>query len=77
MEVKTLTALTSTISLFGILYLLLWRYRAYRVDLFRHKMFKLRDELFDDAADGNIDFNSPAYQLLRTTMNGFIRFGTN
>jgi hypothetical protein len=31
--------------------------------------------LFDGAADGKIDFNHPAYGLLRSTINGFLRFG--
>ena len=45
-----------------------------RVIAFRHCMFVLRDELFDFAKDGNIDFHDPAYNLLRNLMNGFIRY---
>ncbi len=47
----------------------------YRVDVFRQSMFALRDELFDYALAGKISFNDPAYVLLRTLMNGFIRYG--
>lgn len=47
----------------------------YRVDVFRETMFELRSELFDYAFAGNIRFNDPAYVLLRTLMNGFIRYG--
>jgi hypothetical protein len=47
----------------------------YRVDSFRQKMFCVRDEMFDYAANGNIEFNDPAYVLLRRQMNGFIRYG--
>jgi hypothetical protein len=46
-----------------------------RVDSFRQKMFCVRDEVFDFAADGNISFDDPAYVLLRKQMNGFIRYG--
>jgi hypothetical protein len=46
-----------------------------RLDCFRQKMFSVRDELFDYAADGNISFDDPAYILLRRQMNGMIRFG--
>ncbi|HEY5328821.1 MAG TPA: hypothetical protein VIJ79_02965 [Acidobacteriaceae bacterium] len=46
-----------------------------RLDGFRQKMFAVRDELFDYAADGNIAFSHPAYVLLRRQMNGFIRYG--
>jgi hypothetical protein len=45
-----------------------------RLDAFREKMFALRDELFDFAADGNIGFDEPAYRLLRQSMNGTIRY---
>jgi hypothetical protein len=45
-----------------------------RLDSFRQKMFGIRDELFDYAADGNISFDHPAYVSLRRQMNGFIRY---
>lgn len=48
-------------------------YRNFAVDDFRDKMFALRDEFFDAANDGLIDFDHLAYGLLRSTMNGFIR----
>ncbi len=44
------------------------------VDGFKQRIFEIRDEMFDYAADGNIDFNHPAYGTLRTLMNGYIRF---
>jgi hypothetical protein len=47
----------------------------YRLDCFRQKMFQVRDELFDYAADGNIAFDDPAYILLRVQMNAMIRYG--
>jgi hypothetical protein len=46
-----------------------------RLDELRQQLFAVRDEMFDYAAAGNISFNDPAYVLLRTQMNGFIRFG--
>lgn len=67
-------ALASLISLAFGCYLYFFRFRSYRVDLFRQRMFDLRAELFDDAADGLIDFNHPAYGMLRSMMNGYIRF---
>jgi hypothetical protein len=67
------TALTSLVSLFGICYLLFWRYRSLRVDKFRQDMFELRDELFDYASAGNVEFDERAYGLLRSTINGYIR----
>ncbi len=50
-------------------------YQAYRLDLFRQRLFEIRDELFDQAADGVIDFNSPLYRKTRDIINGYIRFG--
>ena len=50
-------------------------YKEYTVDIFRQKMFDLRDDLFDSVGGGLIDFNHPAYTILRKTMNGFLRFG--
>lgn len=67
--------LTSLISIALLMVLLFWLYPQFRTDLFRHKMFKLRDNLFDEALNGNIGFDDPAYNMLRNAMNGFIRFG--
>lgn len=51
-----------------------WLYKDYAIDYFRQDLFELRDELFNEAAGGLIDFNHPAYCLLRRTMNGNIRY---
>jgi hypothetical protein len=48
--------------------------RRYCEDKFRDELFTLRDELFDYAASGNIEFDHHAYTLLRTRMNGIIRY---
>lgn len=61
-----------------ILLLLAWwlffvEYRAYRVDLLRHRLFVARSKLFFKAKDGQF-CNSRAYGLTRTTINGTIRF---
>lgn len=67
--------LVALMSMPFILALLLWLYRDYRTDVFRQKMFALRGDLFDEARLGRIAFDSDAYGMLRSTMNGFIRFG--
>lgn len=56
---------------YGYFYLL----RDFALDAYRQKLFALRDQLFDDAANGLVDFNHPAYGLVRTTINGHIRYG--
>jgi hypothetical protein len=67
--------LVSLFSLGFIVIVLFWLYREYRVDKFRQKLFCLRDKLFDDAASGKLSFDDPAYGILRSTMNGTLRFG--
>lgn len=67
-------ALGTLISLLGIWWVFVL-YRDYCVDKFREQVFDLRGNLFDEAAAGLIDFGHPAYGMLRSTMNGFIRFG--
>src|SRR6266513_245936 len=69
------TVLASVVSVLLLAVLYFWLYRDYRMDLFRHRLFRLRDELFDVARDGALSFDHPAYGLLRMTLNGFIRFG--
>jgi hypothetical protein len=69
------TAVLSMISILALCYLIFWLFRRTGVARFRQEMFFLRDGLFDEARDGLIDFNHPAYGYLRMTMNGFIRFG--
>lgn len=60
---------------------ILWTFLVFKVipyarlDGFRQKMFGIRDEMFDYAANGNIAFDHPAYVMLRHQMNGFIRYG--
>ena len=75
MEDQIFTSLSTLMGLVGLVYLIFWRYKAYRVDAFRQELFELRDQLFDFADSGEISFNHPAYGLLRSTINGFIRFG--
>ena len=72
-DAQLTAALTSLVSLSGILFLL-GRLRACAVDHFREGVFALRDGLFDHAASGAIGFDHPAYGMLRTTMNGFLRW---
>lgn len=48
--------------------------RAYQRDAFRQHAFKMRDRLFDFAADGHVAFNDPAYYQLRLNFNRMIQF---
>ncbi len=51
-----------------------WGLKPSLLNGFRQSIFAIRDEMFDYAADGGIDFNHPAYGTLRTIMNGYLRF---
>jgi hypothetical protein len=64
----------TTLGLCLLVVLVLFLWREYRVDVFRQRIFLIRDELFDLAAEGRISFDAPAYGSLRTILNGYIRF---
>jgi len=64
-------------SLLGLIALWAFWYnlqKPQRVDIFREKLFDLRGDLFDLAANGAIPFEHPAYRQLRLLINGLIRF---
>lgn len=69
------TVLISLLSIVFLVILLFWLYQDYRANAFRQKMLKLRDNLFDEARCGKIDFNDNSYKMLRDAINGFITFG--
>jgi hypothetical protein len=49
-------------------------WRGYHLDLFRQRLFAIRQELFDLAARGEVEFNGYAYGGLRQQINALIRF---
>ncbi len=57
-----------------IWWLFAWLYCDYRLDLLRFRLFVARDKLFSYAEQGKIDFDSSAYLLTRTMINGSLRF---
>lgn len=69
-----MTTIFTLISLFGLWLLFFVLYRDFVVDKFRQSMFAVRDEMFDYVSKNGISFDDPAYTLLRSTMNGFIRY---
>ena len=54
--------------------LISWCRRKYRIDALRHRLFVYRDQLFNLALDEALDFNDPAYVILRRKINNMIRF---
>ncbi len=74
MNPETANFIISLAAIFFICVLVFWLYRDYELDVFRQKMFKLRDKLFDEARAGNISFDDDVYGILRSTMNGSIRY---
>ena len=67
-------AIQSLISLAALLFLLLVLFNGYREDRLRQELFELRDRLFDEAVEGNVSFDSHAYQATRLLLNGMLRF---
>lgn len=66
--------LGSCISISLLFFLVFWLFRDYRVDMFRQELFRLRDGFFDDALKIGLSFDHPAYGMIRTTINGTIRY---
>lgn len=76
MSERDILVLSSALSIMGLWIFWFWIYRDYCVDTFRQELFKLRDEIFLEAAKGQLfSFDLKAYGLLRMTVNGFIRYG--
>jgi len=51
-----------------------FKYRKYRIELARSNLFAIRDRLFLLAAQEKLDFNTDAYAITRSTLNGMIKF---
>lgn len=68
---ELILACASLVFLFWFFY---WPWQSYCVDVARQRMFMIRDELFDLAADEKMSFNEPAYQEMRDIINANIRF---
>ena len=74
MDATSITSIYTLISILILGYLFFWCYRSYSLARFRQDVFDLRDQLFDHAYKGLISFEHPAYGMLRSTLNGFLRF---
>lgn len=61
-------------ALFALYWLYEVEYKRYRLDKFRDNLFQIRGALFDAAARGEIPLDHPTYLILRTNINGVIRF---
>ena len=62
---------------FGLILLWVLFYLSVRsllLDSLRQKLFAIRDDLFDFAADGGISFEDQSYRELRNDINNLIRF---
>lgn len=66
--------LSSAVSFLFIMTLLGLLFRQSSIDAFRQNLFALRDELFDAAASGQINFDHPAYGMSRSMTNRTIQF---
>jgi hypothetical protein len=59
------------IALWALFYLSV---RPFLLDILRQRLFAIRDDLFDFAADGGIEFGDSVYRELREDINNLIRF---
>lgn len=61
----------------GLWWLYAFGYQGYRIDLLRHRLFGVRDDLFLYWAKHNLDFDHKGYCMLRYAINGSLRYSHN
>lgn len=64
----------SLLGLIGIWAIWYFLWKPQRVDVLRQRLFALRSDLFDLAANDAVSFSHPAYTELRMMINGVIKF---
>ncbi|HVA81757.1 MAG TPA: hypothetical protein VNF29_12600, partial [Candidatus Binataceae bacterium] len=69
--VRVVHFFVGVLAFWGLFYL---SARTLLLDILRQRLFAIRDDLFDFAADGGIEFGNPIYRELREDINNFIRF---
>ncbi|MHB1607407.1 MAG: hypothetical protein ACYCXX_02005 [Acidiferrobacter thiooxydans] len=74
MNADLLVIALNTALLVGLWWLWFVGYRDYLVDRTRQDLFRIRDDLFDRAAAGEIGFDVEAYKVTRATLNGMIHY---
>lgn len=58
----------------GFVFALLGLRRKLRTDRIRHRLFVIRDELFDMTLNSSVGFDNEAYRLLRGEINNLLRY---
>lgn len=66
--------LLSATVLFGLWWLFFVEYPQLVLDNTRQRLFYIRDHLFEQAANGEVPFESDAYVMIRNTLNGMIQY---
>lgn len=67
-------AIRTSLTLIALTIFYFYAVKPLQIDILRQRLFAIRDELFDFAADDGIGFDHPAYRGLRDEINSFIRF---
>lgn len=75
MNIEAINVIKTAAALIALWLLWYYCFRPLIIESYRQQLFKIRDRLFDYAADGNLSFNSDAYARLRLLTNSMIRFG--
>ncbi len=71
---QSLELLRIGVGLLALWALYFFAWSDYKVDAFRHRLFVLRGEFFDYAAESGLPFDHPAYALFRDRINRMIRW---
>jgi hypothetical protein len=72
--IETIIALKSVVCLLLLWFFVFVLWKDYCLDVFRERIFTLRDELFLAASRGEIGFNDPAYRMFRERLNISLRY---
>ena len=67
-------SISAILGAIGVIWFFYGPWQRILVDLLRQRLFEIRDNVFDIAADGRISFDDPAYRFLRDFLNTIIRF---
>ena len=70
----TTDALVGVAAFAGVILIFYWPWQETVIALTRQIVFEERDAIFDMAADGELEFDSPEYKEIRRALNQLIRF---
>ena len=69
-----INAIISIVSIFGFFMFFYGPWQQHCTDVARQRLFKIRDDIFDLGIDGQLDFSSTDYKIIRSDIEALIRY---